>query len=391
MKPIPIPHYTLTTALGRGRAAQLDALIAERSGLTARPFRECELETWTGQVDGIDAPLPGSQRAWDCRANRLAWAAQQQDGFDDAVAALRRRYGASRIGLFIGTSAGGVDISEAAYRDRNRAVEERLDPVFDERVASSYAPAEYLRQVWELEGLCLAISTACTSAAKVFASAARAIECGWCDAAIVGGVEALCLSTLQGFHSLQLLSRKPCRPADAGRDGISIGEAAGFAILDPGADGSPALLGYGESSDAYHMSTPDPEGRGALLAIDGAMRRAGLAPDRIDYINLHGTATQANDRAEDAVVVSRFGTGTACSSTKGWTGHTLGAAGIVEAALGLICLEHGLVPRSLNTEQPDPALRAALVMRTERKALRHVLSNSFGFGGSNVSLVLGRA
>nr|WP_293247101.1 beta-ketoacyl-ACP synthase [Panacagrimonas sp.] len=390
MKPIPVSHYTLTSALGRGRAAQLQALLDERGGLTDRPFRHCELATWTGQVDGLAVPVAADHRAWDCRANRLASAALQQDGFVEAVAALRRRYGARRIGLFVGTSAGGVEVSEAAYRARDRSVDARLEPPFDARVANTYTPAGYLRQRLELEGICIAISTACTSAAKVFASAARAIECGWCDAAVVAGVEALCMSTLYGFNSLQLLSRNPCRPADPARDGLSIGEAAGFAILDPRADAPLALLGYGESSDAHHMSAPDPAGRGARLAIDGALSRAGLTADRIEYINLHGTATQANDRAEDAVVVSCFGTGTPCSSTKGWTGHTLGAAGIVEAVLSLICIEDGLLPRSLNTTQKDPALSADIVMRTRRAPLRHVLSNSFGFGGSNVCLVLGR-
>ncbi|MGH8441289.1 MAG: beta-ketoacyl synthase N-terminal-like domain-containing protein, partial [Nevskiaceae bacterium] len=231
---------------------------------------------------------------------------------------------------------------------------------------------------------------ACSSSAKVFASASRAMRAGLCDAAVVGGVDSLCLTTLYGFNALQLVSADICRPADAQRNGISIGEAAGFAILEPGAADGVALLGYGESSDAHHMSAPHPQGEGAAAAMRGALRSAGLQPQQVDYINLHGTATPANDAAEDQAVHAVFGDAVPCSSTKGWTGHTLGAAAITEAVIALLCVEHGLMPRSLNTRQRDPALRSGILLQQRQARVDRVLSNSFGFGGSNCSLLLGR-
>lgn len=389
MTPLPISHYTATTALGAGQAAQIEALRAERSGLVATPFETCALPTWTGQISGLDAPLQPPWADWDCRNNRLAWAALHADGFVDAARRLRERCGAARVGVFIGTSTAGVQQTERAYR-RRLGPDGPLPADFNYRTTqNTFSAADFVREVLGLCGVSLAISTACTSSAKVFASAWRAIGCGLCDAAIVGGVDTLCLTTLYGFNSLQLTSREPCRPADPGRDGISIGEAAGFAILDPAAMAPQALLGYGESSDAHHMSAPDPEGRGARLAMDNALRRAGLAPAQIDYINLHGTATPANDRAEDQGVTSVFGTATPCSSTKGWTGHTLGAAGIVGAVFSLLCIEHGWLPRSLNTRSRDPALNAAILLQSRAAPVQRVLSNSFGFGGSNCSLLFG--
>jgi 3-oxoacyl-[acyl-carrier-protein] synthase-1 len=207
---------------------------------------------------------------------------------------------------------------------------------------------------------------------------------------VVGGVDSLCLTTLYGFNSLQLLSADICRPADSARLGISIGEAGGFALLDPSADSAFALLGYGETSDAYHMSAPEPNGRGAIESMRLALERADIAPLQIDYINLHGTGTIANDIAESRAVCAVFGTATPCSSTKGWTGHTLGAAGMVEAAISLLSIEHGLMPRSLNTRILDPAIEAGILLDTRIAPVQRVLSNSFGFGGSNCSLLFGR-
>jgi len=203
----------------------------------------------------------------------------------------------------------------------------------------------------------------------------------------------LCLTTLYGFHSLELTSRGPCRPFDVERDGISIGEGAGYALVeridDRTREGSPLLLGIGESSDAHHMSTPHPGGLGAKLAMQGALDSAGLAPADIDYINLHGTATRTNDAAEDLAVRELFGTNTACSSTKGATGHLLGAAGITEAIISILAIEHDLMPGSANTRSVDPELKCRYLLACREAGVRRVLSNSFGFGGSNCSLVLG--
>jgi 3-oxoacyl-[acyl-carrier-protein] synthase I len=216
-----------------------------------------------------------------------------------------------------------------------------------------------------------------------------------CDAAVVGGVDSLCLTTLYGFSSLELLSREPCRPFDVERSGISIGEGAGFALLEPASannsKGAIQLLGVGESSDGYHMSSPHPEGAGARLAIERALASAGLAPGDIDYINLHGTGTRSNDSAEEKAVFSLFGASTPCSSTKGMTGHLLGAAGIAEAIICTLALREQFMPGSANTRALDPGLRIRYLQDTVREAPLRVLSNSFGFGGSNCSLVLGRA
>jgi 3-oxoacyl-[acyl-carrier-protein] synthase-1 len=196
---------------------------------------------------------------------------------------------------------------------------------------------------------------------------------------------------LCGFHSLELTSPHPCRPWDAHRDGLSIGEAAGFALLERAKPGAAevALLGYGESSDAYHMSAAHPQGVGAALAMQQALTRAGLTAEEVDYINLHGTATRSNDASEDQAVVRVVGGRTPCSSTKGWTGHTLGAAGITEVVFACLCIENGFIPGSLNTKRPDPTLSANLVMETRTQPIARVISNSFGFGGTNCSLLVG--
>jgi 3-oxoacyl-[acyl-carrier-protein] synthase-1 len=220
----------------------------------------------------------------------------------------------------------------------------------------------------------------------VFASAWRYIESGVADAAVVGGVDSLCLTTLHGFTSLQLVADEPCRPFDAARKGMSIGEAAGFALLEREQTGV-ALVGYGESSDAHHMSTPHPEGEGALAAMRAALDRAGLEPAAIDYVNAHGTATPANDRAEDRALVRLFGKTVPVSSTKGWTGHALGAAGIVEAIVCFLALEQGFIPGTLNTSKVEPGLESAIALENRAARVRHALTNSFGFGGSNCSLV----
>jgi 3-oxoacyl-[acyl-carrier-protein] synthase-1 len=221
------------------------------------------------------------------------------------------------------------------------------------------------------------------------------IEAGLIDAALVGGTDSLCLTTLYGFHSLQLSSPAPCRPFDAARDGISIGEAAAFVLLtrvpenlDPDAV---LLYGVGESSDAYHMSAPHPEGLGAKRAMQAALTSASMEPGDIDYINLHGTGTPSNDRSESQAVTSIFGPTTPCSSTKGATGHTLGASGALEAVISALAIQNGLMPGGVHTTRIDPNLTAHYIKENRRAPVLRVLSNSFGFGGTNCSLILGRA
>jgi 3-oxoacyl-[acyl-carrier-protein] synthase-1 len=218
------------------------------------------------------------------------------------------------------------------------------------------------------------------------------MEAGVCDAAVVGGVDTLCLTSLYGFRSLELTSSEPCRPFDAGRNGISIGEGGAFALLQRGEDceGDVALLGAGESADAHHMSTPHPEGKGITSAMERALRSAGLQPSDIDYVNLHGTATRANDASEDRAVHALFGAGTPCSSTKGATGHLLGAAGATEAVICVLAVQNALIPAGAHTRALDPALRSNYMLENRSQELHRVMTNSFGFGGSNCSLILGR-
>jgi 3-oxoacyl-[acyl-carrier-protein] synthase-1 len=231
------------------------------------------------------------------------------------------------------------------------------------------------------------VSTACSSSAKVFLLAQRWIAAGVIDAAVVGGVDSLCLSTLHGFHALQLLSPEICRPFDAGRKGISIGEAAGFMLVEA-TPAAVSVSGGGESSDAWHMSTPHPEGLGAQDAMRAALAEAGLQAGDIGWVNAHGTATPANDRSEAAALAAVFGAaGVPVSSTKGITGHTLGAAGIVEAIITAAAVERQTLPPSANVDTPDASLPVDLVRTARPAALRHAMSNNFGFGGSNCSLI----
>jgi len=392
MQPLPITAYTLTTPLGAGREATLEALHAARTGLVPEPFLDVRLPTWIGPVASLDArPLPAAWDAHDCRNNRLAWLGLQQDGFLEAVAAARARWGAVRVAVLLGTSTAGLLETELGYRRRGAAGELPEDIRYDTR-QNTYSVGAFVRRALDLQGPAFVVSTACSSSAKVFASAARLIAADVVDAAVVGGVDSLCLTTLYGFNALELLSPEPCRPWDAHRKGLSIGEAAAFALLERTSDAPLGrLLGTGESNDGYHMSTPHPEGAGAVAAMRAALDDAGLAADGIDYVNLHGTATPSNDTAEDHAVGAVFGTRTPCSSTKGATGHTLGAAGGVEAAICLLALEHGFMPGGLNLQEPDPALRLHYLRENRAAALRAVLSNSFGFGGTNASLVLGSA
>ncbi len=405
LAPVAIAAYTLTNALGAGCARSVAALRDMRPGLQPCVLPDVPLDTWVGVVEGVDRePLRGGLADFDCRSHRLAALALDQDGFRDRVADAVRRYGAGRIGLFVGTSTSGLRHTEGCYRAYFAQGAHGFDPgstpILGPGLRFPYthtisSPAAFCRRLLALQGPACTISTACSSSAKVFAAAQRYIACGLCDAAVVGGVDTLCASTLYGFLSLGLISTRPCTPWGLGRDGISIGEGAAFALLersDPYPEHAPlALLGYGESSDAYHISAPHPQGEGAVLAISAALANAAVRPQDIDYINLHGTGTPANDQAEDRAVSRIFGPGATASSTKGWTGHTLGAAGATEAVICLACLDRGLLPGTLNTRTPDPDLSLRLLQGSRQAAPRRMLSNSFGFGGSNCCLVFGRA
>jgi 3-oxoacyl-[acyl-carrier-protein] synthase-1 len=393
MTPLAVTAYTATSALGRGLAAHFDALAQGRSGLRPNDFSDDPLPCWIGRVDGVETvSIPGTLADWDCRNNRLAWLGLQQDAFIEKVREARKRYGADRIALLLGTSTASIGATEEAYR-RLDADGGFADDMLRPAIHTPHSLGAFTSAALELAGPCLTVSTACSSSAKVFASAERLIRLGLVDAAVVGGVDTLCNSVLFGFNALELVSAEPCRPFDAARDGISIGEAAGFALLERvEADAAaPRLLGYGEASDAHHMSTPHPQGLGAELALKDALGRASLDASRVDYINLHGTASQKNDEVEAALVNRSFPATTRASSTKGYTGHTLGAAGIVEATVALLAIAHGLVPGNLGGASPDPDCGESFAWRNEQRRIDVALSNSFGFGGNNACLAFARA
>ena len=394
--PLAITAYTATCAAGRGKAALACALETRTGGLVDNDFSSAPLTCKIGRVGGLeDLALPAALARFDARNHRLAWLGLNQDGFLERAHALRERLGSARIALVLGTSTSSIGETERAYRELDA---QGRFPAAQRRpqVHQPHALGLFVQHALGLSGPCLTIATACSSSGKVFASAERLLRAGLADAAIVGGVDTLCDSVLFGFNSLELVSSEACRPFDAHRRGLSLGEAAGFAILErlpphgKAENGTNLLIGYGESSDAHHMSAPHPQGLGAERALDDALARAGIRETQVDYINLHGTASLQNDSVEAALIARRFPATTRASSTKGWTGHTLGAAGILEAAVTLIALERGRAPGTLNTRELDPVCGPQIRLDNGEADLRIALSNSFGFGGNNCCLAFAR-
>jgi 3-oxoacyl-[acyl-carrier-protein] synthase-1 len=385
-----IAAYSTLHAAGIDNVDSWHAVVSGRTGLQPNTLSWCDLPCWVGEVAGVDTtPLPAHLQRWDCRSHRLAWMALQRNGFRQAVEGAIARHGAHRVGVVLGSSTAGIRSTELAYQRRRADGHWPVD--FEYRASHSLdALCRFSAEVLAVSGPMVAISTACSSSSKVFMTAQRWIDCGLIDAAVVGGVDSLCLSTLHGFNALQLLASDVCRPFDASRDGISIGEAAGFVLLDR----QPAMINFvggGESSDAWHMSTPHPQGLGAQDAMRAALQAAGLAAGDIGYVNAHGTATLANDRAEAIATCAVFGArAVPVSSTKGVTGHTLGAAGITEAIVAIQALERQTLPPSANLHELAPDLFIDAVMQPRRTPLHHAMSNNFGFGGSNCSLIFGR-
>ena len=388
IRPLPITAFTAACAAASGRDAIARAVETRSGGLRANDFGADPLPCFIGRVAAVeDTALPAELAAWDARNHRLAWIALNCDGFIDRARAAVSRYGADRVGLVMGTSTSSIDETENAYRhltpDGHLPLEQQRSDVHQTNSITAFVQAAL-----GIDGPALTIATACSSSAKVFASGARLIESGFVDAVVVGGADSLCGSVLYGFNALELVSRERCMPFDANRTGLSLGEAAGFALLEKSTDDKyvPHLAGYGESADAHHMSAPHPQGLGAELALKDALARAGLTPEQVDYINLHGTASRQNDEVEAALVARTFPATTLASSTKGWTGHTLGAAGIAEAVFTLIAMERGLVPGTLNSRDPDAACGPQITFDNVKRDVRVALSNSFGFGGNNCCL-----
>nr|WP_083490066.1 beta-ketoacyl-[acyl-carrier-protein] synthase family protein [Stenotrophomonas daejeonensis] len=396
--PLNILAHSATTALGAGLDAQRRALAQRRSGLRRNDFGSDPLDCWIGRVEGVeDVVLPPALSGFACRNNALAWLALQQDGLLDALAGVIARHGAGRVAVVMGTSTSSIGATEEAYAHLQAGADDVAcfpPDLRRPRIHTPHAPGDFVQAATGLRGPCVTVATACSSSAKVFAQAARLIHAGFADAALVGGVDTLCGSVLFGFHSLQLVANDPCRPFDARRNGLSLGEGGGYAVLEragAGPDTALQLHGYGESSDAHHMSAPHPQGLGARLAMQRALHGAGLDAMQVGYLNLHGTSTPANDGIEAAAVAALFPPSLHASSTKGWTGHTLGAAGIVESVFALLALSDGLLPGTLNSEVADPACGPQIRFDNAHADIGHAMNNSFGFGGNNCSLVFGKA
>lgn len=392
LDPLPIVDFTLTTALGRGCGAQV---LGREPGLRICDFPGAEhIDTWIGRVTGVeDVALPNDLRSYDCRNHRLAYLGLQQDSLLESVGRAIERYGAARVGVIVGTSTSGIEETERAYAQLTAGALQMPDWYNYYTTHNIGALARFTQAVTGARGYSLAVSTACSSSNKVFASAARALQFKLCDAVVVGGVDSLCLTTLCGFTSLQLTSKQPCRPCDRQRDGISIGEAAGFALLERSEHAHDRaqgfVLGYGESADAHHMSSPHPDGKGAFMAMQQATAMAGVSPTDVGYINLHGTGTQANDVSECLAVHDLVGGEVPVSSTKGYFGHTLGAAGIVESLVTLLALQNQTLPENLNLSELDERILASVLVESRQTKAHCALSNSFGFGGNNCSLLMG--
>jgi 3-oxoacyl-[acyl-carrier-protein] synthase I len=347
------------------------------------PGHELHLGAVRSELPSVEH-LPQEQRS---RNNALLLAALEQiRGQVDAAVA---RHGAHRIGVVLGTSTSGVGESETAIAALVRAGQ--LPAGFHVEQQELGSPALMLAGLLGLGGPRYVVSTACSSGAKALASGARLLKAGLCDAVLVGGVDALCGMTVAGFTALDSVDSARCRPMSATRSGINIGEGAALFVLsrEPSAV---RLSGWGESSDAHHISAPEPSGRGALAAMREALDRAGLAPADIGYLNLHGTATPQNDAMESRAVAELFGLDLPCSSTKPLTGHALGAAGAIEAAIAWLTVAgDGRLPVHHFDGQRDTGLPQIALVEPGRRlpaAPRHVMSNSFAFGGNNASLVL---
>jgi 3-oxoacyl-[acyl-carrier-protein] synthase-1 len=336
----------------------------------------------------VSAALPALPKAlepWSTRTARLAALLLEQ--LAGPLAKLRARVSPSRIAVILGTSTAGADVTEDAFA---HYIQHGVLPAdYDLWRHHTYgALLHVVTQLVGAEGPAWVVSTACTSSAKPLGTAQRLIDAGLVDAAVVGGIDTLCSMTLRGFFSLDSLSPGVCRPFSAARDGISIGEGGALLVLERGGDAMALLEAVGESSDAYHISAPHPQGVGARLAMQRALQYADVTARDVDCVNAHGTGTRLNDSAEAQAISSLLGDEVPVVSTKGYTGHMLGGAGASEAAIALFSLLEGWLPASLGAEPVDPAIRVNIAHTRREGRYRRALSNSFAFGGNNVSVLL---
>jgi len=385
----------LVCSLGSGKQAVARKLFAgDCSGMQRQSGWVPERALTIGAVHGELATIPAGLQQQSSRNNQLLLQAalQVQADIEQAI----QTFGRDRIAIVLGTSTSGIDEASQGIAHYLQHQQFPADYTYQQQELS--APATFLADWLDISGPAYVISTACTSSARALMSAQRLLDMNLCDVVLCGGVDTLCKLTLNGFSALEAVSDERCNPFSVNRHGINIGEAAALFVMSrqPAADHAIALLGAGASSDAHHISAPEPGGRGAVQAMRRALHRAGLQADQIGYLNLHGTATQHNDAMESHAVAQVFPEGVPCSSTKPMTGHTLGAAGALEAAFCWLSLNHdGALAPHVWDGCGDPAL-PALNWVTAGQTLapapqRCLMSNSFAFGGNNVSLIIGEA
>ncbi len=384
-----IYSHASINALGKTSDKILAGLKAGRSGLHAGSVLLSETNCSIGEISW-ELPRPeGSLSPYHSRCCRIALQCINQ--LMPAVESIKSRIPVHRIGVVIGTSASGSETVENSWQSNG-------DFPFDYHNLHAFGNvAEFIARITGAGGPVYAVSTACSSAANALISSVNLIRQGVCDAVITGGVEAICRTTFEGFNSLQIVDENPCSPFDENRGGVNLGEGASlFLITGENIAQTPhqhpiRVLGTGWSSDGYHMTAPDPEGNGAFSAMTDALENAGISPEQIDYINLHGTGTPMNDLAEAKAVQRLFGNSVRCSSTKGFTGHLLGAAAAAEISICCLALEHQFLPVNLNLKHQDPEIGINLVTGSSNdKPISRVLSNSFAFGGNNTTIILGQ-
>jgi len=385
----------LANALGQDKATIWERVKkGDQSGLALEADYLPKRLVRVGKVSGQWPSLPESLARYACRNNALTLCAYRQ--IEKEVRNAIEKYGAARIGIVMGSSTSGMDATENAFITHSETGQ--WPPAFDYKQHEMGGVSEFLAELAQVAGPTYTLSTACSSSAKVFAAARALLRDGWCDAVLVGGADSLCRLTLQGFSALEALSENPCNSMSRNRDGFNIGEGAALFLMER-SDGGIQLAGVGESSDAHHISAPDPEGQGATVSMQAALRDAGLAAAAIAYVHLHGTGTPLNDQMESRAVARLFAQ-TPASSSKGMLGHTLGAAGAMNVGLCWLALsnpESGRVVLPPNCwdgwadETLPPLALVSCGQSLELKSGLAFLSNSFGFGGSNCSVIIQRA
>jgi 3-oxoacyl-[acyl-carrier-protein] synthase-1 len=389
-QPIFLNSAGLICSLGSGTKNIQDCLFSENTDVTylqQSPKFSADNKLLFGLVEHSLAAVSIAKE--NTRNNRMLTTASEP--LLNEIQILKERFGPQRIATVIGTSTSGISEGEEAfryYRNQNKFPEN-----YHYCMQEPSSPSRYIAKWLGLRGPVFSVSSACTSGAKALASAARLLRLGVCDAVIAGGVDTLCNMTIKGFSSLLITTDSICNPFSVNRNGINIGEGAGLFLLTR-EQGPVRLAGIGETSDAYHISSPHPEGKGAEGAMRQALQQAGMKPESIQYLNLHGTGTEQNDEMEARAVQRVFGNNIACSSTKPLTGHTLAASGAIEAAFCWLALqrEDDRLPPHRWDGQTDPDLPVLNGIGTTRlgKKLTTAMSNSYAFGGNNTSLIMVR-